>query len=111
MPGSTTVLLGLSAVPSEEVVQTLGDRSESGYFAPGEVENFTRGSRPSALRTTNRTSSWSLMPSPLGVSVGEEMKKSSMSWLLLVSSGSMTILARRAAGSTDCHRPGCALEA
>ena len=31
---------GLGAVPSEEVVQTLGDWSESGYFAPGEVEDF-----------------------------------------------------------------------
>ena len=31
---------GLSAVPSEEAVQTLGDWSENGYFAPGEVEDF-----------------------------------------------------------------------
>ena len=32
--------VGVAAVPSEEVVQTLGDRSESGYFATGEVEYF-----------------------------------------------------------------------
>ena len=31
---------GLGAVPSEEVVQILGDWSENGYFAPGEIADF-----------------------------------------------------------------------